>query len=455
MTCKQNKNDKESSFESVKSGSFFIRIILFLCDGMRRFEEQVIQMEQNEKLTNGVDYKKWMGLTNTITLIIVLAIFGIEIMDNAILYITRAQGYGPDTIAAKLLRYLVLTSAINFALFFLSYFLTRRKCISNKIKPYIQLLALDMIFGNVAISHYQFACTLCVIALPVMFSLFFEDRRLNTVTAFVAWFFQLIAILFRINDSVYGKDMIPEAAIAICFMMFLWIVCGICIDHMNAVSGELEKARIAEEEVKLAQILKLKNEELEKLYVSVIEALSKAVDFNEPYTAGHSKRVATYARDIARHLGMDEENVQSIYYAGLLHDVGKLGIDNSIIKKEGRLSDVEFAEVQKHPQMGYEILKDIVLREDYALGAKYHHERFDGKGYPNHCTDIPMVGRIIIVADAYDAMTSRRSYRDVMPQDKVREQICRGRGTQFDPDVADVMLQMIDEDKDYLMKQSG
>ena len=410
-------------------------------------------MESRLKDTHGIDYDRWFRLTNTISVIIVLAIFGIEIVDNAVLYMTRSQGYGPDTIVAKLLRYLVMTSVINFGLYFLSFFISRRKEVPNTVKAYIQLLALDLILGDVAISHYQFASTLCVISLPVMLSLLFEDKKLNTVVILTACVLQMTAIVCRYNDPVYGVDMIPEAFIDIAFMGFLWLICRLCISHLVDTREKLERALIAEEEAKHAKAMQAKNEELEQLYVSFIEALSKAVDFNDSYTAGHSKRVATYSGEIARRLGYSEEDVRDVYYAGLLHDVGKLGIDDAILKKKGRLTDEEYAEIKKHPQMGYEILKDIVLREDYALGAKYHHERVDGKGYPDHCTEIPMVGKIIAVADAYDAMTSRRSYREAMPQEKVRNQISEGRGTQFDPKVADIMLEMMDEDREYRMKQ--
>lgn len=194
-------------------------------------------------------------------------------------------------------------------------------------------------------------------------------------------------------------------------------------------------------------------ESLENLTTEVIRAFARAVDYNDPYTAGHSRRVGRYSREIARRLGMNEEECRDVYYCGLLHDVGKLGIDNTIINKPGKLTDDEYDEIKKHPDMGYEILNDISLHKSYAIGAKYHHERVDGKGYPNHETDIPLVGRIIAVADAYDAMTSRRPYRDALPQAEVREQLEKNAGTQFDENIAGIMIKMIDEDKDYKMRQ--
>jgi putative two-component system response regulator len=140
---------------------------------------------------------------------------------------------------------------------------------------------------------------------------------------------------------------------------------------------------------------------------------------------------------------------------GLLHDVGKIGVPDAVINKPGRLTDDEFAKIKNHPVMGARILKKIREMPKLVTGARWHHERYDGRGYPDGLkgTDIPEEARIIGVADAYDAMTSNRSYRDSMPQEKVREQIESGKGTQFDPKFADIMLQMIDEDTEYKMRE--
>lgn len=140
---------------------------------------------------------------------------------------------------------------------------------------------------------------------------------------------------------------------------------------------------------------------------------------------------------------------------GLLHDVGKIGIPDAIINKTAKLTDEEYAEIKKHPVLGARILENITEFPKLATGARWHHERFDGKGYPDGIAgeDIPKEARIIAVADAYDAMSSRRSYRDVLPQKVVREEMEKGRGEQFDPVYADIMLAMIDEDTDYQMRE--
>ena len=194
----------------------------------------------------------------------------------------------------------------------------------------------------------------------------------------------------------------------------------------------------------------------EQMFLQTVMALSDAVDAKDRYTSGHSKRVAEYSRMIAERLGKSKEEQAEVYRAGLLHDVGKIRIPEEIINKPGRLSDEEFNIIKIHPVTGFHILRGISEESSIAIAAKYHHERYDGKGYPNGLEGdkIPEVARILGVADSYDAMASNRSYRNALPQDVVRAEIEKGKGTQFDPHIADIMLQMIDEDEDYQMKET-
>ena len=165
--------------------------------------------------------------------------------------------------------------------------------------------------------------------------------------------------------------------------------------------------------------------------------------------------VGRYARFIAYKLGWHEEEQQKIYFMGLLHDIGKIGVPEAIINKPDKLTDEEYDKIKEHTVIGSEILELVAEFPELTIGARSHHERFDGKGYPDgkKGDEIPIYARIIAVADAYDAMTSKRSYRDVLPQNVVRDQIAKGRGSQFDPEFADVMLQIIDEDVDYILHE--
>ena len=196
-----------------------------------------------------------------------------------------------------------------------------------------------------------------------------------------------------------------------------------------------------------------KTRENENLFLHVVECLADAIDAKDNYTKGHSGRVAQYSKEIAERFGYDEKQQEKIFMMGLLHDVGKIGVPDEVINKPGRLSEEEFAKIQKHPAIGGRILGNIKEMPELAAGAKWHHERYDGTGYPEGLAgeDIPEAARIIAVADAYDAMTSNRSYRGVLPQEKVRQEIERGKGSEFDPKFADIMLQMIDDDVEYRM----
>ena len=200
--------------------------------------------------------------------------------------------------------------------------------------------------------------------------------------------------------------------------------------------------------------LKMKTDKLSHVYLEIVKAMSMAIDAKDAYTNGHSTRVAEYARLIAQRAGYSEEQQEQIYIMGLLHDMGKIGIPDAIINKPGRLDEAEFEVVKRHSAIGAQILQSISEFPELSVGARWHHERYDGKGYPDGLSgqDIPETARMIAVADTYDAMTSDRSYRKTLPQAAVRAEFERCRGTQFDPRFADIMLQLIDEDKDYQLK---
>ncbi len=197
------------------------------------------------------------------------------------------------------------------------------------------------------------------------------------------------------------------------------------------------------------------HEKNERLSLQVVKTLAGAIDAKDKYTNGHSLRVAEYARQIAKRAGYNEKAQEEIYMMGLLHDVGKIGISDAVINKPSKLTPEEYAMIKTHPNVGSEILKNITDMPKLAVVAKWHHERYDGKGYPDGLsgTSIPEEARIISVADAYDAMSSHRSYHDVFAQQYIISEFTNGRGTQFDPNFADIMLSMIAEDVEYQMRE--
>lgn len=198
-----------------------------------------------------------------------------------------------------------------------------------------------------------------------------------------------------------------------------------------------------------------KTHENNMLFFQVVRSLTEAIDAKDTYTNGHSGRVAEYAEMIAKRCGYTDEQLNNLYMMGLVHDVGKIGVPDAVINKPGKLTPEEFEMIKTHPVLGAKILGTIQGMPSLYTGARWHHERYDGTGYPDGLAGekIPEEARIIAVADAYDAMTSRRSYRDALPQEKVRKEIEEGRGSQFDPRFADVMLELIDEDREYKLKE--
>ena len=190
-----------------------------------------------------------------------------------------------------------------------------------------------------------------------------------------------------------------------------------------------------------------KTREMERITIQAIMTVANTVDAKDDYTKGHSMRVAAYAEAMARRLGWSEEEVQNTYYVAILHDVGKIGVPDAVLNKPFKLTDVEFRLIQGHTVMGAEILKDFKMFPNVDVGARYHHERYDGKGYPEglKAESIPLVARIIALVDSYDAMTSNRVYRRRLSDDVVMQELEKGKGSQWDPDLVDIFLELIRE----------
>ncbi len=240
----------------------------------------------------------------------------------------------------------------------------------------------------------------------------------------------------------YGLSLINLTTGFLCSMLYLF-----ALKDMNKT---VEKARKLE-----IDYLKKETAGTKRLFAQTAEALASAIDAKDKYTKGHSSRVAEYSKKIAEQVGKNPQECEEIYYAALLHDVGKIGISRSILNKNGKLTNEEYEVIKEHPDIGAQILSSISESPYLSIGARSHHERYDGRGYPQGLKgdDIPEIARIIAVADAYDAMTSSRSYRETIPQQVVREEFVKGLGTQFDPVFGKIMIHMIDLDEEYQMKE--
>ena len=196
------------------------------------------------------------------------------------------------------------------------------------------------------------------------------------------------------------------------------------------------------------QELEKKQKQTEEMSLQMMETLSTTIEAKNEYTCGHSHRVAEYAALIAAELGWSSENIQNLKYAAYLHDIGKIGIPEMLLNKPSQLTDEECDLIRNHTIIGAEILKDVAFTPYIAEVSRSHHERYDGCGYPDGLkgTDIPIYARIITVADSYDAMNSRRIYRNALPPEMIRNEFEKNRGKQFDPQITDIFLKLLDED---------
>lgn len=211
--------------------------------------------------------------------------------------------------------------------------------------------------------------------------------------------------------------------------------------------------------VEQMNIIKQINEELadskellEKSYLESIEVLRKTVEVKDVYTRGHSDRVSEYSLLIGEKLNLPPEQMKTLKIGALFHDIGKIGIPDAILLKTDKLTDDEYSEIKNHPAIGAHILSNASIFADIIPIVKHHHERYDGKGYPARLAgeDIPYLARIVAVADTFDAMTSRRSYRQALDFDYTTNEIERCKGTQFDPAIADVFLEILRTNQDKI-----
>ena len=219
--------------------------------------------------------------------------------------------------------------------------------------------------------------------------------------------------------------------------------------HIKIIPSFSSQAKKALEEEKIkSQTL------LEKAYLDTINILKQTVDAKDPYTRGHSDRVSAYCVLLGKKLGCDEDTLKTLKIGGLFHDIGKIGVPDSVLLKNGKLDDAEYEMIKKHTTIGAKIFGNAEMFTDIVPIVLHHHERFDGNGYPDKLkgVDIPYIARICAVVDTFDAMTSKRSYRNVLPLDIVRAEIEKCSGAQFDPIIATAWLDILDNDYEEIVE---
>lgn len=278
------------------------------------------------------------------------------------------------------------------------------------------------------------------------FKIFGIKQRISIIALFIFGIVGPLAQLF----------FFPDVLLSLFTMSVGLLVCMFTLETpdyhlLMKTMGELDDLR-----QHLQQEVDRQTEKLERISLQSLKTLAVTIDAKDKYTNGHSVRVAEYAREIIKRSGGSEKEQEEIYYIGLLHDIGKIGVPDDIINKDSGLTDEEYEIIKTHPVIGADILKNLSVDiPGIDVGARWHHEKYAGGGYPDGMKgdEIPREARIIGVADAYDAMTSKRSYRDILPQAVVRSEFVDKSGIQFDPVYAKLMVEMIDEDTEYLMRE--
>ena len=307
-------------------------------------------------------------------------------------------------------------------------------------KNFLRLRQASLFFDSLLAAEVTILCIAHNLYFPLSGVNVFFDIPLSSLYLFMLVFLPMV----RFRDSVYVISLSVASIMIPCIapgrenynplpelLMLLCIITAYTAYRMLNIRYLSEEQRLEEHK---EQYLKMTNESL--------ETVAATIDAKNLYLKGHSKRVAEYSREIAGRMGMSEDDCQTVYFAGLLHDIGKIGIPNRILDKQQKLTDEEYDVIKRHCSLGSEILKSMSAVPELAQVARWHHERYDGSGYPDGLKgeEIPIFARIISVCDAYDAMSSERSYRKPLLREEIIGQLVKYRGIQFDPKVVDAML---------------
>ena len=348
-------------------------------------------------------------------------------------------------VSGYLIWHLFLPSGINLVLYLGAVLFLRhyeRKG-DARVMNYVPVMTLVLMSAVIGTFHNSYSILMTLFLIPVFLSTVYGDRELCTAAVLLSLLCETILLLVRWYLTMKGGSndrlFLPEAMLV----------------YLMLVGGGLMAVRMVDRflDIKDAEAQDREHEKAMSMNMQMVTTLVNTIEVRDPYTNGHSNRVAMYAREIAARAGKSEDYLHKLYYMSILHDIGKIGIPDRILKTTGELDPDEMRIIQTHPTVGAEILSDITQMPGVEIGARSHHERYDGTGYPDGLAGdkIPEEARMIAVADAYDAMTSERSYRKAFSQEKVRQELVDGRGTQFDPQFVDIMLDMIDSDENYAM----
>lgn len=264
-----------------------------------------------------------------------------------------------------------------------------------------------------------------------------KDKKRRNLLAFIGL---LAATVFVMIEGISTYFVVSLSGIFVGIGMIILFSLNVL-----RTAGNIHMMELRRQKKELAK----RKRQLEKVSLQMIQTLSTTIEAKDEYARGHSHRVAEYAALIADELGWSSEEIMNLKYAAHLHDIGKIGIPDMLLNKPARLTPEEYSVIKEHTVIGAEILKNISLIPHVAEVARSHHEHYDGTGYPDGLAgeDIPLSARIVAIADSYDAMNSRRIYRNALPPEKIFEEIENNRGIQFDPELADIFLKLLCDDR--------
>lgn len=296
-----------------------------------------------------------------------------------------------------------------------------------------QIMGISNIYELLPISHVVLVASILAAAIT-----FFLDSRNGNIKRYMPICIGLIVIFFSvIAEMVLAYIVTPFSGLFLMIGGIVLVISGIymTISDIREIESRRQNERIEEQK-----------KQSETMLMQLISTLSNTIEAKDEYTHGHSSRVAEYSVAIAEELGLDKERIDKLWYSATLHDIGKIGVPDTVLNKPTRLSDEEFSVIKTHTTIGAGIISNVEMVAYAADIARHHHERFDGNGYPDGLLgeNISLEARIVSVADAFDAMNSDRIYRKALPKDIIRKEINRNKGIQFDPDVATAFLSLYD-----------
>lgn len=270
----------------------------------------------------------------------------------------------------------------------------------------------------------------------------YRQKNLILFMGIVSIVINILHIVIRINNGdvnlVNSKEIEIQMALLILCFSFCYVAAKL---YGNITQRNMEYVNQIDQQSK----------ELQQMSFEVITTIANTIDAKDDYTNGHSRRVSEYSYALAKELGMSEEEASDIRIIALLHDIGKIGVPDAVLNKPGKLNDTEIAMMKTHSVIGAEILKNMNMVSGINIGARHHHERYDGNGYPDGLKgeEIPYVARIICIADAYDAMSSNRVYRNRLSDEKIMQELENCKGKQFDTEIANAFIRLLKENRLY------